>query len=229
MRQFAVIGLGRFGYSVAKTLSENNCEVLAIDLNEENVKAVSSFVIEAIQLDATDEMSLRSTGILNVDVAVVSVGDDMLSSILITLLLRDIGVKQVVSKAVSLQHGKILQKVGADKVVFPERDMGVRVANSLISPNVLEHIDVSKGHSIVEIVVPRSFIGKSLIEVGVRHNFGLNIIALKRLTPEINEDGEIDHIEEFDITPDPETIFEDGDYLVVIGPEENINNLRKVV
>jgi len=228
MRQFAVIGLGRFGYSVAKTLCDSDCEVLAIDLNEENVRAASTFVTEAIQLDATDEMSLRSTGVLNVDVAVVSVGDEMLSSILITLLLREIGVKQIVSKAVSHQHGKILQKVGADKVVFPERDMGVRIANSLISPNVLEKIDVSKGHSIVEIVVPRSFIGRTLRELGVRKKYGVNIIALKRLTPEINEEGEIDHLEEFNITPDPETVFEDGDYLVVIAPESNILNLRKI-
>jgi len=134
MRQFAVVGLGRFGSSVAETLSSKGCQVLAIDTDEEKVQDLSELVAQAVCVDATDEKALKAVGIEPVDVAIVSVGGNIESSVLITLVLKEIGIKEVIAKAVTKDHGKVLEKVGADRVVFPERDMGIRIANALTSP-----------------------------------------------------------------------------------------------
>jgi trk system potassium uptake protein TrkA len=133
MKQFAVIGLGRFGASVAKTLAEKRQQVLAIDINEEKVQEFSEFVTQAVCIDATDEKALKAVGIKDVDVAIVSVGDDIEASILITLVLKEIGIKEIITKAVTEEQGKVLEKIGANRIIFPERDMGIRLAASLIS------------------------------------------------------------------------------------------------
>ncbi|MBU3959207.1 MAG: TrkA family potassium uptake protein, partial [Candidatus Omnitrophica bacterium] len=158
MRQFAVIGLGRFGWSVAKTLSEKGHQVLAIDKDEELVQEASDFVTESVQVDSTDEKALKAVGIMNVDVAVVAIGTNLEASVLTTLIIKELGVQHIVARAVTDEHAKVLQRVGATKVVLLERDMGARIANSLVSPSILEHIELSPESSIIETVPPKEFI-----------------------------------------------------------------------
>ena len=183
MRQFAVIGLGRFGSSVAKTLSEKGCQVLAVDIDEDKVQDFSEIVAQAVCLDATDEKALKAVGIENIDVAVVSVGDNIEASVLIALVLKEIGIKEIIAKAVTEDQGKVLKRIGADKIIFPERDMGIRLASALTSPKVSEYIGLSSECSIVEIRPPEEFIGKSLKQLNLRVESGLNIIAIKDITP----------------------------------------------
>lgn len=224
MRQFAVIGLGRFGSSVAVTLAGKGYQVLAIDVNEHKTQAISDDVTQAVCLDGTDEKALRSVGIDNVDVGVVGVGSNLEASILITLNLKEIGVKEIVCKAVSKDHKKVLEKIGATKVIQPEREMGVRLANSLVSTSVIEHIELSGESSIVELIAPKEFIGHSLREIDVRAKFGLNVIALKRNIPSASAKGEEEIV---NVAPKAEDVIKKGDILVVIGSNASIEKLKR--
>lgn len=153
-RQFAVIGLGVFGSNVAKALVEHGVQVLAIDLDEKKVNEISSLVTQAVVGDGTNETVLRSLGLVDVDVAIVSIGENLEASILVTLLLQEIGVKTIVVKAISELHARVLAKVGADRVVFPERDMAEKIVESIVSPNILDEIKVSQDYNLIEIVTP---------------------------------------------------------------------------
>lgn len=226
-RQFAVIGLGRFGYSVARTLVERGMEVLAIDNDPEKVQAVSDFVTLAVECDATDEKALRAAGIHNVDAAVVSIGENIEASILIVMTLIDMDIKEVIAKAVSPIHGKVLRNIGASRIVFPERDMAVRVATSLVTPATIEELELSPHYSIVEFPAPEVIVGKTLRESRLRSDFGVNVVAIRRKVPLVREDGETDFTEEWNVTPSPDERIEDGDVLVVIGAKEKIKMLRK--
>jgi trk system potassium uptake protein TrkA len=224
MRQFAVIGLGRFGASVARALARKGYDVLAVDVNEELTQAISDEVTQAICLDATDEKALRAVGIENVDVAVVGVGTNLEASILATLNLKEIGIKEIVCKAVNEDHKKVLEKIGATRVVQPEREMGTRVANSLVSTSVIEHIELSNESSIVELIAPKEFIGKNLREIDVRAKFGVNVIALKRRIPSASKQGEEEIV---NVSPKAEDIIKKGDILIVLGSNEYIDQLKK--
>lgn len=215
-RQFAVIGLGRFGNSVALTLSKCGCEVLAIDVDEEKVNHVSDFVTYAIQLDAMDEKALRSVSIQNVDVAIVSIGENIEASILVVMTLKELGVKNIVAKAVTPLHGKVLENIGVSRIVYPERDMAIRVANSLIRPNVLEQLELSSEYSIMELPTPMILAGKSLKDSQLRTKFGVNLIAIKR---------KIDGRDIWNVNPLPTDIINATDILVVIGSNEELNRL----
>ncbi|NQT95531.1 MAG: TrkA family potassium uptake protein [Candidatus Omnitrophica bacterium] len=219
MRQFAVIGLGRFGSSVAKTLSEKGHQVLAIDLSEDRVQDFSDIVAQAVCVDATDEKALKVVGVNNIDVAVVGVGNNIEASILITLALKELGIKEVIVKSVTEEQGKVLQKVGADKIIFPERDMGVRLANALTSPKVSEHIDLSAECSIIEIKPPQEFINKTLKQLNLRVEFGLNIVAIKTKDSHGNEI--------VNATPEADYKIKQQDKLMIVGPNENIEKLKK--
>lgn len=225
MRQFAVIGLGRLGSSVARTLIEQGHQVLAIDIKKEPVQEVSEFAAYSIQLDATDEKALRSVGIANMDAAVVSTGANLEASILITLILKEIGVKEIVVKAVSAEHSRVLERVGATKVIFPERDMGIRIANSLISPQIIEHISLSKKYSILEIPAPEEFIGKSLGKLNVRAKYGVNIIAIKKKTP-VDKEGKHTEEDTVNASLQAEDVIQKGDNLVIVGSNESIEKLK---
>ncbi|NLU41890.1 MAG: TrkA family potassium uptake protein [Firmicutes bacterium] len=215
MNQYAVIGLGRFGSSVAKTLSDLGHEVLAIDIDEERVQQVEGFVTHAVQADATDENAMRSLGIRNVDVAIVSIGQDLEASILATLILKDLGIGYVVCKALSELHGKVLERVGADRVVYPERDMGVRVAHNLVSSSLIDYIELSPDHSIAEIVARPEFAGKTLRELNLRakYDYAINIIAIRS--------GDAVRI-----SPRADDKIHENDILVVMGSNEAIKKLQ---
>lgn len=225
MRQFAVIGLGRLGSAVAKTLAEQGHQVLAIDIKKEPVQEVSEFAAHSVQLDATDEKALRSVGIDDMDAAVVSTGANLEASILITLILREIGVKEIVAKAISAEHSRVLERVGATKVIFPERDMGIRIANSLISPQIIEHISLSKKYSILEIPVPEEFIGKSLGKLNVRAKYGINIIAIKKKTS-VDKEGKHTEEDTINASLQAEDVIQKGDNLVIVGSNESIEKLK---
>lgn len=214
MKQFAVIGLGRFGTSVASTLMAMGHEVLVIDEEQERIQEVVNLVTHAIQADAKDENALKALGIRNFDVVIVAIGKDTESSILVTVLLKELGVKCVVAKAQTELHGKVLARVGADKVVFPERDMGARVAHQLASTNVLDHIELSPEFSILEIVAPDVLVGQTLRKYNLRAKFGITILALKRGT-------------EIMVSPSPDAPICEGDILVAIGENKKLRSLER--
>lgn len=226
-KQIAVIGLGTFGGNIARLLSQKGCEVLAIDIDEENIEEISNVVTHAVQADATEERTLQALGIESMDVAIVGIGESMEASILVTLLLKEMGVKRIVVKALNSLHGKILRKVGADKIIFPERDMAIKLAESLISPNILDQIDLSPYYSIVEIHAPKDFIGKTIREIDIRAKYGVTVIAIKKKEPIVTRSGETDFKEVMNISPQPEDEINEGDILVVLGRSETITRLKK--
>lgn len=226
-RQFAVIGLGRFGYSVAETLIKKGYEVLAIDNDEAKIEAVSDFATYAVQCDATDERALKAVSVKNVDVAVVSIGENIEASILIVMTLKELGVKEIMAKAVTPLHGKILANMGVTEVIYPERDAAIRLAHRLISPNVLEYLELAQGYSIEEIEVPGQFVGKPLRDAQIRTAYGINVIAIKRRVTKLVR-GEWQNVEEMNVNPDAEDILQKGDVMVIVGKEEDLDRLSKL-
>jgi trk system potassium uptake protein TrkA len=222
MRKFAVIGLGRFGSSVARTLGEKGQEVLAIDNNEGLVQDNMEFVTKAVCMDATDEKTVRSAGLQDADVAICAIGTDVESSILITLLLKDLGISTIVCKAVNEAHKKALEKIGATRVILPEKEMGARLANTLISPSdkVVDHIDVTDMSSIIEIMPPDEFVGKSLRDLNLRATHGINVIAIKK------KSGDRDQ-ETIDINPQADDLITKEDVLIIFGENKKIEDLKK--
>lgn len=212
MKSFAVIGCGRFGSAVAKTLYSLGNEVLAIDVNEEVIKEISDEVTHGVQADVMDEMVLKDLGLRNFDVAVISIGSDIEASIMATLVAKELGIKKVIAKAQSELHGKVLYKIGADKVIFPERDMGMRVAHNLASTNILDFIELSPDYTILEIVALNEWEGYTLAELRLPNKFGLSITAIKR--------GE-----KIIVSPSANDKINKGDILVILG---NTDNIRKI-
>jgi trk system potassium uptake protein TrkA len=218
-RSFAVIGLGRFGSATALTLSELGQDVIGIDSSEERVREMSDVLLQAVQLDATDEKALRAAGIHTVDVAIISIGENIESSVLVVMLVKELGVKTIIAKAVTPLHGRILEKLGVSRVVFPEREMAQRLAHSLVVPNVLEYIELSRDFSIVEIPAPEAFVGKSLRELGLRSRYGLTLIALKRQT----DRGLVTNI-----APGADDRIQASDVLALLGSHERLAELDRL-
>lgn len=216
MKQFVVIGCGRFGTSVAKTLYNQGHDVLAIDKDEEIVQEISDSVTYAAQADVEDEYALKALGIRNFDVAVVSIGSDIQASIMATLIVKELGVKTVVAKAQNDVHAKVLYKIGADKVVFPERDMGVRLAHNLVSSSVIDYIEFDPDYSIVEITATKEWEYKTLNELKLPSKYGINVIAIKKKVG-------------LNISPNADEAIMPGDVLIVIGSNTNLANLEKKV
>lgn len=221
-RSFAVIGLGRFGAAMATTLAAQGHDVIGIDGDEDRVRALADVVSAAMQLDATDEKALRAAGIQDVDCAVVSIGENIEASLLVVTLLRELNVKKVVAKAVTPLHGRILEKLGVERVVFPEREMAIRVAHSLAGPNVLDYFELSPDFSIVEIPAPPEFVGKTLKDIGLRARFGLTTIAIKRTSK--TGDGDITQV-----SPGPDDMIHEGDVLALIGSNERLGQLERML
>lgn len=228
MKQFAVIGLGTFGMSVAKELSLQDMQVLAIDKNEQKVQDASSVVTEAVVADATDEKTLKELGISDFDTVIVAIGDDRESSILTTLILKEMGIKNIVVKGLDELHAKLLQKIGADRIVFPERDMGQKIVHSLIYPNIIEKIELSKEYNIAEVCIPKNFIGKNIKELDIRAKYRLHIIGIKRKMPYVKDDGETDFKNQLMIVPSPLESMQEGDVLIVIGKYTDVEGLKNL-
>lgn len=211
-KQFVVIGLGRFGSSVARTLSAEGHDVLAIDVRENAVQAIMNDVTHAVQADAREEENLKALGVRNFDVAVVAIGDDLQANILITLMLKEMGIRYVVAKAQTNLHGRVLEKVGADKIIYPEKDMGVRVAHNLVTSNIMDYIALSPDYSIAEIVTPRKFIGKTLGELDLRAKYHISVMAIR------NGD-------KVNVAPGSEASIRENDILVVVSKNKDIEKL----
>ncbi|MFF2450117.1 potassium channel family protein [Neobacillus sp. NPDC058068] len=213
--QYAVIGLGRFGLSIANKLFESGQEVLGVDVNEERVEDSHPYATHSIIADSTDADALKSIGIRNFDTVIVAIGNDIQASILSVLLLKELGVKKVIAKALNKLHGQVLKKVGADWVVFPERDMGIRVAHQLLSPNVLNFIEISKNYSVEEVKIPDRMLNKTLRELDLRARYNLSVIAIR-------------HEDEINISPSPDKKIDYGDVLVVIGENRDLERFANL-
>ena len=229
MKQFAVIGAGKFGSSVALELTQKGYQVLLIDDDLDKVQQMSDVVTKAVQLDATDEKAMRAVGIKDFDVAIVSIGrQNMEDSVLVTMMLKEMGVGTVVTKAINEAHGRILTRIGADRVVFPERDMGRRLANSLISLSIMDHLALVPGYGIAEIKAPKEFIGKTLKEADIKPKFGIQIIAIKSMKPNIDESGESVLEEDINISPEASTKIQQDNILLVLGKDNDLDRFKRV-
>ena len=227
MRQFAVIGLGRFGFKVAEILAEKGVQVIAIDKDHALVEKARDIVTEAVQLDSTDEEALRESGVEGVDVAVVSIGEGVESSILTTAILKSFGIKEIVARASTKLQAQILKEVGATRVVFPEEDMGLRVANSILAPGVLEYIELGAHYNLAEIEVKGEFTGKSIKELDIKSKYGINVIMImKRIKQEAGKEGELVE-KEIKELPTPDYVLREKDILVVVGDSKDIEALEK--
>lgn len=215
-KQFVIIGLGRFGSSLARELIELGYEVLGVDKDEEVVQEMSDVLTHAVVAESTDEEVLRSLGVRNFDTGVVAIGDDIQASILTTILLTDLGVKHVVAKAMTELHGRVLEKIGVHRVVYPERDMGIRVAHQLVSPNLLDYIELSKEYTIAELSVPKCLSGKSLQELNPRAKYGCSIVAINKPSGIIIAPAATDELQEKDV-------------MVVIGTNDQIEEFERSV
>ncbi|AFZ25024.1 K+ transport system, NAD-binding component [Cylindrospermum stagnale PCC 7417] len=213
-QQFAVIGLGRFGRSVSSTLHKLGYQVLATDIDEKRVsEALTEEIVgHALQLDSTEPGALKEAGIFEFDTVIVAIGNYIQESIITTLNVKEGGVPHVVAKASSEVHRKLLKRVGADHVVFPEFEAGCALARTLTKPSILERFDLDPDNSIVELIVPDEFQGKTITEIQLRNRYGLNVLA-------VSQDGK------FQINPDPTKRLERGSVMVVIGCNKDINRL----
>ena len=217
MKNFLAIGLGEVGKSVAKTLYSNNATVLVIDAKENLIKqALNEGIIEeAIILDATDEIALKKVVRDDFDTAFVSVGDNIQASILITLQLKELGVKNIICKAVNHTQEKVLYKIGATQVIFPEESMGEKVAYSVLRPTIIDYFKFAEDYFIYEVKVPKTYVGKSLMELNLRHKYEINILAVKHF------DGKMD------VTPDPNIKLNKDDLLIILSRENVIDRVTK--
>ncbi|MFD1206836.1 potassium channel family protein [Sporosarcina contaminans] len=213
-KEFVVIGLGRFGGSIVNELVKLNAEVMAIDIDPERVEDYAQIATQAVRADTTDESALRSLGIRNFEHVVIAIGENIQSSILTTLILKEIGVKNITVKAQNDYHEKVLRKIGADQVVHPERDMGIRIANNMVSNNILDYLELSDEYSIVEIKANEKLAGYTLIDLDIRAKYGVNIVAIKRSSQILVSPQAIEEIRLNDI-------------LIVIGSDIDIHRFEK--
>ena len=214
MKSYLVLGLGRFGRSLAQTLTRLGYDVLGVDNDMNIVQELADSITRVIQAEVDNEDFLESIGVRNFDAVVVAIGDNIQSSIMVSVLLKEMGARYILAKAQSELHGKVLYKLGVDKVVYPERDMGVKSAHSLISSNFIDLIELSSDYSIMEIAPPQSWYGKSIKELAVRTRYGINIVALR------NRDNII-------VSPTADNIISQGDIITVVGSNDDLKRLRK--
>jgi trk system potassium uptake protein TrkA len=212
MKQFIVLGLGRFGSAVATTLVELGHEVLGVDIDEERVDVLKDKITQAVQADITEEKVLKELGVKNFDAAIVGIATDLETSILVTMMLKEMGIKYIIAKAQNNLHAQVLKKIGVDKVVFPERDMGARIAQRLITPNIKDYIELEPDYNVIEIEALLEFADKTLSELDLRNKYGINVLAIKRN-------------DSFNISPRAKDVIKKGDFLIVIGETKKITEL----
>lgn len=215
MKSFAVIGLGRFGIAVAEELAKIGNEVLVIDTDEDRVAEITNRVTHAIIADATDDAVLRSIGVRNFDCAIVAIGDSLEDSILITLALKELGAKYIVCKARNETHKRALERIGADRIVVPERDMGKRLAQMLDNTHVLDYIELSPDYGIIECEPPKCWVGKSLKESNIRANYGITVLATHSKSKK-----------DFSVSPSPDYVVQANDILVIVGSNTALDKVK---
>ncbi len=214
LEQIAVIGLGKFGMTVVKALSNYDCDVLAIDSDEALVEEALPFVTKAVQINALEADALEACGINNFDTAIIGIGDNIESSLMVALTLKDLGVSNIVAKARDEKHAKLLEMIGVNKIVQPEIDSALKLVNSLTSKYIIEKTGLSKEFSMVEIEAPKSWISKNFGELALRQQYSFNIICVKR--------------KEEVIFPTATTVVQEGDTLMLVAPDKNLESLEKL-
>jgi len=212
IKQFLVLGLGSFGTSITKTIFDLGHEVMAVDGDAEKVERATDFSTQAVQANIQDESTLRSLGVRNFDTIIVAIGEDLKASILVCMMLRELDCKYIIAKANDDIHAKVLRQLGVDKVVFPERDTGIRVARSLITNSVMDLMDLSGDYRIAEVKPPKTWSGKTIVGIDVRKKYGINVLAIVR-------DGN------YIVSPPPTTTFLDGDIMLILGKSEDIDEM----
>lgn len=211
-----VIGLGAFGLNVARELFRTGWEVIALDRSKDLVQAAGEYAEKAVVADCTQKDVLADLGFANMDVAVVSMGDNLAGSVLAVMYLKELGVPLVIAKAANDDHRKVLEKVGADQVVSPEREMAVKIAHSLGAPNILDYLPLTGDFAVMEILVPRAFAGKTIMELDLRRRYSIQIMAVKRASGEVN------------VLVSPEAVINATDKLIVLGRQADVEKLRSI-
>jgi trk system potassium uptake protein TrkA len=215
MKRTVVIGLGIFGYHIARTLFENGFEVVAIDKNKESIQRIRDYSTKAVLADGTDKEVMEELGIVEDDIVIISFGEDLAAATLITLHLKQMKVKNIIVKAPNEDHKMILEKIGATEVIIPEMEVAKKLAKSLISPNVMDYIPLSEDYMIFEIAPPNSFLGKTLAELQLRNKFNIEVIAVRDVIS--------DNVH---MVPHAGFVVKDGEVLVVIGKEADIRRIK---
>jgi trk system potassium uptake protein len=219
-RKFAVIGLGRFGAAMATTLISLGQDVLGIDSDPDHVQHLSDVVPHLLILNASDPKALQEAGVGEVDVAVISIGTNIEASLLIVMAVKEMGVKHIVAKSTTEVHGRILERLGVDRVIYPEREAATRMAHSLVVPNVIDYISLSNDFSIIEIPAPAMFIGKSLRSIDLRAKHGLTLIAIKRV---------VEGKSTTSVSPPADEVIQTGDTLALVGSNKALLTLERMV
>jgi trk system potassium uptake protein TrkA len=217
MKSFAIIGMSSFGYYLARYLADNGHSVMAVDINEEKIETIKPFVDRAVIANATDKNIVSGLGLEELDVVVVSLGDEIDASILVTLYLRELRVKNIIAKALTEDHGKVLELIGATQVVFPERDQAYRLAKTIESDYLLDAVTLGKGISIIEIATPMAFVGKSLEQLDLRNHYEVLVLMIKELVPE-----------NIVFIPRGDHVLKDSDVLVLIGKDDDLDKIKKL-
>ena len=221
----AVIGLGRFGMTLARTLGENGAEVIAIDSDPRLVDQVKDVVAAAVRLDSTDEVALGGQEVGKCDVAVVAIGENFEAALLTTVLVKRLGVRRVICRAQSAVHAEIYRQIGADEVIQPEMQAGAALGRSLASPHIDEVVPLAEGYSLIEMHAPQAFLDKTLAGLNLRAKYQVNLVAIKRT--HVVAVGGRNVTEEVLSVPTPDEIIREGDTLVLVGPNESLNRLPK--
>lgn len=211
-KEFVVFGLGRFGASVAKALADNGCQVMAVDAEQSKVEEIADAVTYAVCTDVTDAEAIQSLGIRNFDGAIVAIGENLEASVMVTILAKEMGIPYILAKAQTNLQAKVLKKVGADMIVFPEQETGIRIAHNLVHGNFFDAIELSTQYSMMDFEVPKDWIGKSLRELNVRATKKINVIGIKRAGT-------------LEITPDPDVPLLADDVLIIIGKNQALSKL----
>jgi trk system potassium uptake protein len=215
MKRVIVIGLGIFGMNLVKTLYENGIEIIAIDKNKDMIQQVKESCSKAILADGTNKEVIESIGIQEDDIVIISFGEDLSASTLVTLHLKELKVKNIIVKAPSEDHKRVLERVGATDVIIPEKEMADKVARSIISPNVLDYIPLSEDYTISELAPPASFYGKTIGDLHLRRKYHIEVIAVKEVLPD-----------RINMVPRADFVIKDSDVLVVIGKEDDIQKIK---
>ncbi|MBN2001182.1 TrkA family potassium uptake protein [candidate division KSB1 bacterium] len=217
MRSFTIIGLSTFGYFLAKYLAANGHTIMVIDRDEEKIDKIKSFVYKAIIADATDKSTLSGIGLTEMDAVIVSLGDQIDASILVTLYLHELKVKNIIAKALTEDHGKILEIIGANRIVFPERDEAYRISRTMESDYILDNITLGDGMSIIEIIPPASIVGKSLGQLDLRNKYDVLVLVIKEVVPE-----------NVVMIPKANHVIKDSDVLIILGKDKNLEKIKKM-
>ena len=211
-KEFVVFGIGKFGLSVAKALADNGCQVMAVDSEQDRIAEIAEHVTYAVCADVTDAEAMHSLGIKNFDGAIVAIGENLEASVLATIMSKELGIPYVLAKAQTELQAKVLKKVGADKIIFPEKETGIRIAHNLVGGNFFDAIELSNKYSMMNFDIPEDWVGKSLRELNLRVTKKINVIGIKRK-------------DNFEITPDADAPLLEDDILVIIGNNQALNKL----